>query len=171
MQTERCITNYTLVTFMYSTCPELISLCTLWFCFLDERMNSQHIMTVNNWDKSFGWNLLSVPNASPLVEYISNSPVWFGYILKIKILCQTSCSLEMVERKGQTDIRFIKVYVLVWQLEGGEGCSYSVIEGAYAQQWDWECNVKVDRCIQGGGVARKIEGLLRMYFMNDPLLV
>ena len=80
-----------------------------------------------------------MPNASPLVEYISKSPVLFGYILQSKILCQTYCSLEMVEKKGQTDIRFIKVYVLVWQLEGGgggEGCSYSVIEGAYAQQWE-----------------------------------
>ena len=61
-----------------------------------------------------------MPNASPLVEYISKSPVLFGYILQSKILCQTYCSLEMVEKKGQTDIRFIKVYVLVWQLEGGE---------------------------------------------------
>ena len=54
---------------------------------------------------------------------------------------------------------------------GREGCSYSVIEGEYAQQSEWGCNVKVDRCIQGGEVARKIEGVLRMYFMNDPLLV
>ena len=41
-----------LATFMYSTCPQLILLCTLCFCFLDERMYLQYMMMANDWDKS-----------------------------------------------------------------------------------------------------------------------
>ena len=41
------IIKFTLVMFMYSTYPRLISLCTLCFCFLDERMYSQYIIMVN----------------------------------------------------------------------------------------------------------------------------
>ena len=57
--------------------------------------------------------------------------------------------LEFFERKGKTDIRYIKVCV------GGGGLDirYSVIEDAHVRKGG-RGNVKAYRCIQGGGWSK-----------------